>query len=131
MGAWLYPPSPAAAFFALLFVTLAAPAARGGETRLAISGYDPVAYFTDGKPVPGLTEFEYVWHDARWRFSSASHRDLFVRDPYRYAPQYDGYCAWDGRGGHKDTSIPRPGRSSMASFISRTHCQGGKTGFRT
>jgi enamine deaminase RidA (YjgF/YER057c/UK114 family) len=91
-----------------MFVTLAAPAAQGGETRLAISGYDPVAYFTDGKPVTGLTEFEHVWHDARWRFSSASHRDLFVGDPNRYAPQYDGYCAGGVAdavvfGPHKDT----------------------------
>ena len=48
------------------------PTASSDETRLAISGYDPVAYFTDGKPVPGLTEFEQSWHDARWRFASAS-----------------------------------------------------------
>ena len=93
MGAWLYPPRSRALFFALLFVALTAPTAQSGETRLAISGYDPVAYFTDGRPVPGLTEFEHVWNDARWRFSSASHRDLFVGDPYRYAPLYDGYCA--------------------------------------
>src|SRR3954447_389615 len=111
MGTWLYSPRSSAAFFALLFVTLAAPAAWGSETRLAISGYDPIAYFTDGKPVPGLTEFEYVWHDARWRFSSASHRDLFVGDPNRYAPQYDGYCAGGVAdaavfGPHKDTVDP-------------------------
>jgi len=111
MGTWLYSPRSSAAFFALLFVTLAAPAAWGSETRLAISGYDPTAYFTDGKPVPGLTEFEYVWHDARWRFSSASHRDLFVGDPNRYAPQYDGYCAGGVAdaavfGPHKDTVDP-------------------------
>jgi enamine deaminase RidA (YjgF/YER057c/UK114 family) len=92
-------------------VGLAAPTAQGGETRLAISGYDPVAYFTDGKPIPGLTEFEHVWHDARWRFASASHRDLFVGDPNRYAPQYDGYCAGGvGDAGvfgpHKDTVDP-------------------------
>jgi enamine deaminase RidA (YjgF/YER057c/UK114 family) len=90
--AWLYPLRSWVALFALSFVALAAPTARSGETRLAISGYDPVAYFTDGKPVPGLTEFEFVWHDARWRFASAAHRDLFVGDPNRYAPQYDGYC---------------------------------------
>src|SRR6266436_1823661 len=99
---------PSATLLALL---LAAPTARGSETRLAISGYDPVAYFTDGKPVPGLTEFEYVWHDARWRFASAGHRDLFVGDPNHYAPQYDGYCAMGVSGvsfapAHKDTVDP-------------------------
>jgi len=93
---------------ALLGLLLAAPTARGDEARLAISGYDPVAYFTDGKPVPGLTEFELVWHDARWRFASAGHRDLFVGDPHRYAPQYDGYCAGgvSSDAPHKDTVDP-------------------------
>src|SRR5262245_225722 len=93
---------------ALLGLLLAAPIARGDETRLAISGHDPVAYFTDGKPVPGLTEFEHVWNDARWRFSSASHRDLFVGDPNRFAPQYDGYCAGgvSSDAPHKDTVDP-------------------------
>jgi hypothetical protein len=86
--------APSAALLALLFAALAAPVARGDETRLAISGYDPVAYFADGKPVPGVLEFEQVWHDARWRFASAAHRDLFVGNPDRYAPQYDGFCAF-------------------------------------
>jgi enamine deaminase RidA (YjgF/YER057c/UK114 family) len=94
-----------------LLVLLFYPAARGGETRLAISGYDPVAYFTDGKPAPGKPEFEHVWHDARWRFASAAHRDLFVGDPNHYAPQYDGYCAGGVAdaavfGPHKDTVDP-------------------------
>jgi enamine deaminase RidA (YjgF/YER057c/UK114 family) len=90
-------------------VLLVYPAAQGSETKLAISGYDPVAYFTDGKPVPGLTEFEHVWHDARWRFASAAHRDLFVGDPNRYAPQYDGYCA----GGVADTAVFGPHKDTV------------------
>jgi enamine deaminase RidA (YjgF/YER057c/UK114 family) len=93
-----------------LVVLLLGTAARAEETRLSIGGYDPVAYFTDGKPVPGETEFEYVWHDARWRFASAAHRDLFVKDPEHYAPQYDGYCAMGVAdvfvGPHKDTVDP-------------------------
>jgi enamine deaminase RidA (YjgF/YER057c/UK114 family) len=91
-----------------LLVSLLGPAAWGDETRLSISGYDPVAYFTDGKPVPGVSEFEYVWHNARWRFASAAHRDLFVANPEHYAPQFDGYCAlgvaW--KEPHKDTIDP-------------------------
>jgi len=90
---------------------LLAPTAWGDETRVSISGYDPVAYFADGKPVPGKTEFEYVWHDARWRFANAAHRDLFATDPEHYAPQYDGYCAMGVAdvavfGPHKDTVDP-------------------------
>jgi hypothetical protein len=60
---------------------------------LAIKGYDPVAYFTDGKPTPGLPEFEYVWDERRYRFASAKHRDLFKADPVHYAPQFGNYCA--------------------------------------
>jgi enamine deaminase RidA (YjgF/YER057c/UK114 family) len=89
-------------------VLLLGTTVRGEEARLSIGGYDPVAYFTDGKPVPGKSEFEYMWHDARWRFASAAHRDLFVKDPEYYAPQYDGYCAmgvaWAEP--HKDTVDP-------------------------
>ena len=61
---------------------------------LAIAGYDPVAYFTDGKPVAGSSELTTEWRGATWRFASAAHRDQFVADPERYAPQYGGYCAW-------------------------------------
>jgi enamine deaminase RidA (YjgF/YER057c/UK114 family) len=98
-----------ATLLALLFVALFGSAARGDEHRLAISGYDPVAYFTDGKPVRGKAEFEHVWRKLRWRFSTAEHRDLFIKEPQRYAPQYDGYCAMgasDGAGAHKDSVDP-------------------------
>ena len=61
---------------------------------IAIEGTDPVAYFTDGKAVPGKAEFEFDWNGAKWRFASAAHRDQFRADPERYAPQYGGYCAW-------------------------------------
>jgi len=94
---------------ALLFLTFLARTAWGDELRLSISGYDPVAYFTDGKPVQGKPEFEYSWHRLRWRFVSSEHRDLFTRDPKHYAPQYDGYCAMgmaDGEAAHKDLVDP-------------------------
>ena len=61
---------------------------------VAIDGYDPVAYFTDGKPVEGSKEFVFDWNGATWRFASAAHRELFVQAPEKYAPQYGGYCAW-------------------------------------
>ena len=94
---------------ALLFLIFLARTAWGDELRLSISGYDPVAYFTDGKPLQGKPEFEYLWHRLRWRFVSGEHRDLFTRDPKQYAPQYDGYCAMgmsDGEAAHKDTVDP-------------------------
>ena len=61
---------------------------------VAIKGYDPVAYFTDRKPVKGSRDFEYVWMGAKWRFSIAGHKDLFIKDPDKYAPKYGGYCAY-------------------------------------
>jgi hypothetical protein len=63
------------------------------DSPLAIQGYDPVAYFTDGKPTRGLPEYEYQWDEHRYRFASAEHRDLFKADPVRYAPQFGNYCA--------------------------------------
>jgi enamine deaminase RidA (YjgF/YER057c/UK114 family) len=83
--------------------------AQADEPRLSISGYDPVAYFTVGRPVQGKAEFESVWRKLRWRFASGEHRDLFIKDPQRYAPQYDGYCALgaaDQAAAHKDTVDP-------------------------
>lgn len=61
---------------------------------LALKGYDPVAYFTEGHAVEGRKEFSHDWVDATWRFSSAANRDAFACDPEKYAPQYGGYCAW-------------------------------------
>ena len=63
------------------------------ERPLAIKGYDPVAYFTDGKPVRGLPEIEYEWDELRFHFASDEHRDLFKADPARYAPQFGNFCA--------------------------------------
>ena len=111
LRAYLLTLNRGATLLALLFTALFASTARGDEPRLSISGYDPVAYFTDGKPVPGKAEFEYVWHKSRWRFASGEHRDLFIKDPQRYAPQYDGYCAYGasfvGAAAHKDTVDPQ------------------------
>jgi YHS domain-containing protein len=60
--------------------------------RIALSGYDPVSYFDNGRPEKGSREFWVVFGDAVYLFSSANHRELFVADPERYAPQYHGYC---------------------------------------
>lgn len=61
---------------------------------LAIRGTDPVAYFTEGGPVAGSTEYTYTWNNATWRFASVENRDLFVANPDQYAPQYGGFCSW-------------------------------------
>ena len=61
---------------------------------LALKGYDPVAYFTMGKPTPGMDEYVYPWNGARYRFASAKNQKLFAADPGKYLPEYGGYCAY-------------------------------------
>ncbi|QUJ69515.1 YHS domain-containing protein (plasmid) [Photobacterium sp. GJ3] len=60
----------------------------------ALSGYDTVAYFTQGKAVEGQSQYQTRYMDADWYFSSQAHLDAFLADPEKYAPQYGGYCAW-------------------------------------
>jgi hypothetical protein len=82
-----------------LVLLVAAPFAALGSSvarervPLAIKGYDPVAYFTLGRPAPGLPEIEYEWDEYRYRFSRTEHRELFKADPVRYAPQFANFCA--------------------------------------
>src|SRR3546814_9193007 len=47
------------------------------EDGLAIRGYDPVAYFNDGRPVEGKDEFTYSHEGTVWRFATAANRDAF------------------------------------------------------
>jgi YHS domain-containing protein len=61
---------------------------------VAIKGYDTVAYFKAGKALKGNESFIFPWHGMTWYFSSKENRDLFAASPEKYAPQYDGYCAW-------------------------------------
>lgn len=60
----------------------------------AINGYDPVAYFTEGGPVRGRTEYRIMWKRAIWQFASWRNLEAFEANPRRYAPRYGGYCAY-------------------------------------
>jgi YHS domain-containing protein len=70
------------------------PVYTGYFNNLAVSGYDTVAYFSDGKPIEGSEDHEYEWQGATWRFSSAENLASFSNEPEKFAPQYGGYCAW-------------------------------------
>ncbi|MGA2891624.1 MAG: YHS domain-containing (seleno)protein [Xanthobacteraceae bacterium] len=61
------------------------------HSGLAIAGYDPVAFFTDGKPIAGSAEFELRYAGAVWRFANVGNRDAFAARPDIYMPQYGGY----------------------------------------
>jgi len=82
------------------------PVYTGTLSDLAVSGYDPVAYFTDGKPVEGKSDFEFEWQGATWRFANAKNLEAFKADPAAYAPQYGGYCAWAVSQGYTASSDP-------------------------
>jgi YHS domain-containing protein len=60
----------------------------------AVGGYDPVAYFTQGRAVEGSPAIVFRYRGAQWRFSSEANRAAFEADPQRYAPAFGGYCAW-------------------------------------
>lgn len=67
----------------------------------AIKGYDPVAYFTESKPVQGDPKVSYNYQGANWYFASSTNRDAFKANPEKYAPQYGGYCAFGTSKGYK------------------------------
>jgi YHS domain-containing protein len=72
---------------------------RAADKRVALEGYDPVAYFTKGRPEKGAAEFSAAFDGATYWFNTAEHRALFIADPDRYAPQFGGFCAINiGRG---------------------------------
>ena len=72
----------------------------------AIRGYDPVAYFTEGKPVKGDPGISTAWNDATWYFASAENLATFIADPDKYAPAYGGYCAYAVANGYTATTEP-------------------------
>src|SRR6266481_5780280 len=61
---------------------------------LALKGYDPVAYFTDGQPTKGADQYSFQWKGITYRFASAENLQRFRADPEKYLPQYGGYCAY-------------------------------------
>jgi len=58
---------------------------------LAISGFDPIAYFTDGASLPGRGEYELRHAGAVWRFRNEGNREAFAADPDIYSPRFGGY----------------------------------------
>jgi len=76
------------------------------EDGVAIDGTDPVAYFTEGRPVAGRAEHALMWRGAEWRFASEANRAAFEADPERYAPQYGGWCAWAVAEGYTASTVP-------------------------
>ncbi len=64
------------------------------RSGVAVQGYDPVAFFTDGKPVKGNPQFTGNLKGATYYFASAEHKAAFDKEPAKYEPQFGGYCAY-------------------------------------
>jgi len=92
----------------LALLLLAAVPALGQTKKLlnvdkndvAIKGYDPVAFFTQNKPVQGKPEFESSFNGAKYLFASAEDKATFDANPAKYEPQFGGFCAWAVSQGH-------------------------------
>lgn len=91
---------------AVMAVWVLVGAAAAADLKLALKGYDPVAYFSEGKPTPGKPEFEMAFDAARYRFASARHMELFKANPDRYLPQFAGSCAMAMSNGVKVEAEP-------------------------
>jgi YHS domain-containing protein len=82
---------------------LAVPALQGcgttrnvvtaGDAQLMLRGNDPVAYFSEGKPVAGKAELQAEYDGLTYRFASESNRGAFQQNPKKYVPAYAGFCA--------------------------------------
>lgn len=69
---------------------------------LALQGYDPVSYFTNGIPTKGKKSISAQSDEANYYFSSSKNKELFVKNPNKYRPQYGGWCAYAmGQSGEK------------------------------
>jgi len=64
------------------------------RSGMGISGYDPVAYFTDGKAEKGLPDFSSTANGVIYLFASAEHKAAFESSPSKYEPQFGGFCAY-------------------------------------
>jgi YHS domain-containing protein len=64
------------------------------DKGVVIEGYDPVAYFTDRKPVKGDSGFTAEYNGATYWFASSLHAELFKKEPTKYAPQYGAFCGY-------------------------------------
>ena len=96
----------AASIDVLAQVRAVAQANPPAADRIALKGYDPVAYFTLSTPTPGVAEYDYVHDGVRYFFANARHRDLFKANPDKYAPQFGGACANNMANGQRRESDP-------------------------
>ncbi len=93
---------------ALLVSVVATPAFAQDVTQSTpgISGYDPVAYFSDNKAMKGSGYHVAEYKGVTYAFASKDHKQLFEDNPEKYVPAYGGYCAYGVAVGKKFVSDP-------------------------
>ncbi len=79
---------------------------NASSTGLAMQGYDPVAYFTDGEATKGSYKITALHNDALYRFATEEHKAAFEANPEAYLPAYGGYCAFGAAMGFKFDGDP-------------------------
>ena len=84
----------------------AGPEINASSTGLALQGYDPVAYFTEGEATKGSYKITASYDDATYWFSSEEHKAAFEANPDAYVPEYGGYCAFGAAMGFKFDGDP-------------------------
>jgi YHS domain-containing protein len=92
-----------------IFLASTASYAQGNasaQPRVVLKGHDPVAYFSEKKPVKGDPKFSHDWDGARYLFANAENRKKFVADPERYEPQFGGYCTGSMANGVRNEADP-------------------------
>lgn len=76
------------------------------ENKVAIQGFDPVAYFESNKATLGTKDISTELNGAIYYFSNEENRKLFLNNPTQYQPQFGGYCAYGMSEGHKAHITP-------------------------
>lgn len=92
-------PPPGWLTVCILLLCWAVPALGDTHRRLvapqgvAVGGFDPVAYFAEGRAQPGAPDIALRWRGVRWHFATPAHRAAFEANPKAYLPQFGGFCA--------------------------------------
>jgi YHS domain-containing protein len=64
------------------------------ENKIAIQGYDPVSYFKQNKAIKGKKELTASYEGVLYQFSSSTNKEIFLKTPSNFEPQYGGWCAY-------------------------------------
>ncbi len=98
-----------ATLVALVFVSTASAKALVNidKSGVGIQEHDPVAYFTDNKPVKGSAQFQSAFNGVTYYFASAQNKTTFDANPAKYEPQFGGFCAWAVSRGYTASIDPK------------------------